>query len=422
MSPLLGCIADDVTGASDLASALTNGGMRTELWLDGYQPAVVEPTVDAIVIALKTRSIEADDAVQRSLNALQTLQACGVQQILFKYCSTFDSTDTGNIGPVAEALMEALEAPYTIFCPATPENGRTVYCGQLFANGKLLHRSGMEHHPLNPMTESDLTVVLKRQSQRNVGLIPHPVVTQGAAAIASAFQSHVQQQRPLIVVDAIDEDDLQEIAKAVVTMPLVTSGSGLGAQLPRAYYDAGMLPKRHRATTPPVGRGNALVLAGSCSAATREQVAVWPAEWPSMGLDVAALLRGDLTLSAIADWARDALRDRHALIYSSSSPENVKANQNELGTQRTASALEEVMGGVARAVVADGIQKLLIAGGETSGAVVRAIGLRRFRIGPAICPGVPWMESLDEPRLAIGLKSGNFGDAHFFRSALEMLP
>jgi len=422
MSPLLGCIADDVTGASDLASALTNGGMRTELWFDGYQPAVVEPTVDAIVIALKTRSIEASEAVARSLTALRTLQACGVQQILFKYCSTFDSTDAGNIGPVAEALMEALDAPFTLFCPATPENGRTVYYGQLFANGKLLHRSGMENHPLNPMTESDLTVVLKRQSQQNVGLIPHPVVTRGAAAIASAIQSNVDQQSPLIVVDAIDENDLKEIAASAVTMPLVTSGAGLGAQLPLAYFNAGMLPGLRSATTPPVGSGNALVLAGSCSSATREQVAAWPSSWPSLALDVAAIIRGDLTLSTVADWARESLRTNHALVYSSSSPEKVKGIQNELGLERTATALEEVMGGVAKAVVADGVRKLLIAGGETSGAVVRATGLRRFRIGPAICPGVPWMESLDEPKLAIGLKSGNFGDAQFFRSALEMLP
>lgn len=422
MPPLLGCIADDVTGASDLASALTVGGMRTQLWFGVGHHLAKANTVDAIVIALKTRSIPKNEAISQSLEALRLLQSCGVQQFLFKYCSTFDSTDEGNIGPVTEALMEALSSTYTLFCPATPENGRTVYFGHLFVKGKLLNRSGMESHPLNPMTESDLTIILSRQSQHGVGLVAHETIASGLNAVEEAISDNLHQDKPLIVTDAIDDSDLQVIADLAVDIPFVTAGSGLGKKLPLAYLKSGKLSSLQRTVPIPSVSGNALVLAGSCSHATREQVDLWPSEWPSLRLDVAALVQGTISFTSIIDWAKHHLKTNHALIYSSAQPEEVANLQQKWGTERTAAAIEEAMGCVARGLLSDGLQKLIIAGGETSGAVVRSIGRTRFRIGQAISPGVPWMETLEEPKLAIALKSGNFGDKHFFRSALEMLP
>ncbi|QDU75791.1 hypothetical protein Pan97_28330 [Bremerella volcania] len=422
MPPILGCIADDVTGASDLASALTVGGMRTQLWFGEHQELKDVDAVDAVVIALKTRSLPKEQAVAQSLKALRVLQNCGVTQFLFKYCSTFDSTDEGNIGPVAEALMEALATPYTLFCPATPENGRTVYCGHLFVKGKLLNRCGMENHPLNPMKASDLTLVLQRQSQYRVGLIPHNVVACGPAAIEKEIDVNLSQQKRLLVIDSINDADLQVIADVAAELPLVTSGSGLGLKLPRSYVKVGKASSLRCQAAPPSASGNALVLAGSCSEATRKQVKSWPSEWPSLCLDVAALVRGDLTVDVVVNWAKMQLPNSHALIFSSSPPEQVESLQSQLGIERTAAAIEETMGCLARALVADGLRKLIVAGGETAGAVVRALGATRFRIGPAIAPGVPWMETIDDPALAIALKSGNFGDDHFFRSALEMLP
>ncbi|MFN3150262.1 3-oxo-tetronate kinase [Bremerella sp.] len=422
MPPLLGCIADDVTGASDLASALTVGGMRTQLWFGArHNPATIE-SVDAIVVALKTRSIPKVDAISQSLAALRSLQDCGVTRFLFKYCSTFDSTNEGNIGPVAEALMEALSSTHTLFCPTTPENGRTVYCGHLFVKGKLLNRSGMEKHPLNPMTESDLTLILSRQSKQGVGLVSRETVTRGPSAVVEELQRNVDQKKPLIVIDAIDNSDLRIIADVAVNMPFVTSGSGLGTTLPTAYRRSGRLDSLQSSAPVPSATGNALVLAGSCSEATREQVKCWPSQWPSLPLNVRALVQGELSLAAIHQWATHHLKTSHALIFSSAQPEEVATLQDQLGAERTAAAIEEAMGYVARALISNGLRKLIVAGGETAGAVVQSIGRTHFRIGKAIAPGVPWMETLDEPRLAIALKSGNFGDKHFFRSALEMLP
>lgn len=421
MPPLLGCIADDVTGASDLASALTVGGMRTQLWFGRQEQLDQKDAVDAVVIALKTRSIPKGEAIAKSLEALRSLQTVGVQRVLFKYCSTFDSTEEGNIGPVAEALMQALSTSYTLFCPATPENGRTVYCGHLFVHGVPLNRSGMQDHPLNPMKESDLALVLQHQSKHGVGLIPHEAVARGPEAIAAAIERNLIQHKPLMVVDAIDDVDLQGVAQAVVDLPLVTSGSGLGSKLPVAYLTAGKLAALQSEAASPSATGNALILAGSCSEATRKQVKAWPREWPSLRLDIGALVRGDLALSNILDWARMGLKTSHVLIFSSSTPEEVASIQSQVGAQKTSAAIEETFGCIARVIIAEGIQKLIVAGGETAGAVVRAIGRTRFRIGPAIAPGVPWMETLDESKLAIALKSGNFGDKHFFRAALEML-
>jgi len=421
MAPILGCIADDVTGASDLANALSVSGMRTRLWFGLHEPRNQSIDADAVVIALKTRSIAPNDAVLQSLQALDVLRSLGAKRFLFKYCSTFDSTAQGNIGPVAEALMNALDAKCTLFCPTTPENGRTVYCGHLFVKGMLLDRSGMQSHPLNPMTESDLTLVLQQQSRPNVGLIPYKVVSLGAAAITQSIRSHEIQQRSFLVVDAINQMDLQSIAVVAAQMPLVTSGSGLATALPSAYHQAGILASLQQSATLPEAIGSALILSGSCSTATQRQVQSWSETGMAFPMDVAKLLSGELKLEQILNWAKQTLQNNDALIYTTSSPDAVKQLQNEFGTERTSAAIEETMGNLARALVAEGVRKLIVAGGETSGAVVRALKIDQVRIGPPIAPGVPWMETTEEPKLAIALKSGNFGDDNFFRSALEML-
>ncbi|UUO04554.1 four-carbon acid sugar kinase family protein [Blastopirellula sp. J2-11] len=422
MPPFLGCIADDVTGASDLASALTVGGMRTELWFDTSCACRPMPETDAIVIALKTRSVPPAVAVRQTLVALDALQSSRVNRFYYKYCSTFDSTEQGNIGPVAEALMAALHADGTLFCPATPENGRTVYCGHLFVNGRLLNRCGMEHHPLNPMTESDLTQILSRQSKHAVGLISRDIIATAPSAIANAIESRIEQGRPLIIVDAINDGDMETIAAVAARMPFVTGGSGLGGKLPGAYRKEGCLTSLSLEPAIPVATGPTLLLAGSCSPATQAQVANWSESAPSLSLDIAALIRGDLSLTSILDWARTRLLQGSALISSTSSASEVQSLQSRFGVEKTAAAIEETMGAVASTFVAEGIRRLIVAGGETSGAVIRALDIRRFRIGPQIAPGVPWMETVDEPYLAIALKSGNFGQDDFFRTALEMLP
>ncbi len=417
--PLLGCIADDFTGATDLANMLVREGMRTVQTIG--VPTAAPDHVDAIVVALKSRTIAAADAVAQSLAALAWLQAQGCRQFFFKYCSTFDSTDAGNIGPVTEALMQALGTDFTIACPVFPETGRTLYRGHLFVQNALLNESGMEHHPLTPMTDANLVRVLQRQTAARVGLIPYPLVAQGAAAVTEGFQRLRSDGVGIAIVDALANQDLYTIGAACAGLPLVTGGSGIALGLPGNFIRAGLLhPDGQAAELPPVP-GLSVVLAGSASRATNEQVAAWSAKHPSFRIDPLALARGEPVVAQALAFAHEHLSHTPALIYATSTPQTVKAVQEQLGVEFAGNLIEQALADIARALHADGVRRFVIAGGETSGAVVQALGVQALRIGAQIDPGVPATASVGAEPIALALKSGNFGSIDFFEKALRQL-
>ncbi|MFO1210408.1 MAG: 3-oxo-tetronate kinase [Amaricoccus sp.] len=412
---LLGCIGDDFTGSSDLGNTLVKAGMRTVQY-SGTPRAAADPGVEAGIVALKSRSLPRGEAVRLSLDALAWLRAQGCRQILFKYCSTFDSTPEGNIGPVADALADALGADRVIFCPAFPATGRTVFQGHLFVGDRLLSESGMESHPLTPMTDPDLRRWLGLQSRRAVGHVPAATVWAGPAAVRSRLDDELAAGRPFVVADAIRDADLVALGHAAEGLPLITGGSGIALGLPDAFRRRGLL-----AAALPEWRGQpgpAAALAGSCSRATRAQVARHVADGgPALEVDPEAVLAGHATAAAAADWA---LAQRGLpLVYSSADPAVVGAVQSRHGRERVAARLEAFFAELARLLVAAGTTRLISAGGETSGAVVEGLGLASLEIGPEIDPGVPAMRG--GPGLALALKSGNFGADDFFARAARRL-
>ncbi|MFL6674700.1 MAG: 3-oxo-tetronate kinase [Massilia sp.] len=427
MALLLGCIADDFTGGTDLAGMLVKAGMRTVQLVGvpaGPLPFEAED-VDALVIALKSRTSPVDEAVAESLAALRWLQQAGCRQFYFKYCSTFDSTPRGNIGPVAEALMQALDTSFTIACPAFPANGRTIYKGYLFVGNELLSESGMRNHPLTPMTDPSLVRVLQRQVTGKVGLADYGVVEQGASAIGERFAALREQGCNFAIVDAVSDRDLEAIGAACANLPLVTGGSGIALGLPENFRRRGLLARVDAADTLPATGGGRAVIAGSCSQATQRQVALMRQQAPSFYVDPLALARGaDLVAAALA-WARDQVGQAPLLVFATAAPETVAAVQAELGVERAGSLVEEALAAIAHGLVGLGVGQLIVAGGETSGAVVKALGVSGLRIGPEIDPGVPWTVALQAqrpgPPLALALKSGNFGSDDFFLKAWSRL-
>ncbi|MDT6964693.1 four-carbon acid sugar kinase family protein [Cupriavidus sp. SZY C1] len=415
--PLLGCIADDFTGATDLANTLVRNGMRTVQTI-GVPVGTVD--ADAVVVALKSRTIPADDAVAQSLAALEWLRAQGCRQFVFKYCSTFDSTDAGNIGPVAEALLGALGSDFTIACPAFPENGRTIFRGHLFVADTLLSESGMEHHPLTPMTDANLVRVLQRQSQAPVGLLRYDTVAGGAAAIRARIDALRGQGVKLAIADAISDADLLALGEGCAALPLITGGSGIALGLPENFRRAGLLPVRDNAAEVPAVAGPGVVLAGSASRATNGQVARWIAQGrPAMRIDPLRLARQDGVVDEALALA--AQHDDPVLIYATAQPDEVKAVQAELGVARAGELVEHALASIAAGLKARGTRRFVVAGGETSGAVVQALGVQSLRIGRQIAPGVPATVTLDDAPLALALKSGNFGGEDFFDEALRAL-
>ncbi|MEL6645472.1 MAG: 3-oxo-tetronate kinase [Pseudomonadota bacterium] len=406
----LGCIGDDFTGSSDLANTLAKGGMRTVQYT-GVPGGPADASVDAGVIALKSRSIPPGEAVAQSLAALDWLRAQGCEQIFFKYCSTFDSTPEGNIGPVADALAEALDAIKVIVCPAFPGTGRSLYQGHLFVNDRLLNQSGMENHPLTPMTDADIRRWLAPQTRHSVGHVPAQVVFAGADAIAAALEDQHQQGHRHIVVDAIRDTDLIEIGKGAKGLPLITGGSGVALGLPANF---GLSPGPVGWTEQP---GKAVILSGSCSTATRAQVARHAAHHPAREIVAADVIEGRLTAEDLADWLINT--PGLPLAYSSADPAIVAQVQDTYGREHAANALESFFADVARRAVSGGATRVITAGGETSGAVVEGLGLDTLEIGPEIDPGVPALRA--RPDLVVALKSGNFGAGDFFEKADRIL-
>ncbi len=416
-APLLGCIADDFTGATDLANMLTRGGMRTIQTIGVPQHDLAE--VDAVVVALKSRTIASEQAVALSLDALRWLQSQGCERFFFKYCSTFDSTDKGNIGPVAEALMGALRCDLTVACPAFPEAGRTVFRGHLFVDDVLLSESGMRDHPLTPMRDPDLVRVLQRQSAGKVGLLRYDVVARGPEAVQQALRDLADVR--LVIADAISDGDLMTLGNATLDFRLLTGGSGLGLGIASALRTAGRLRWAEDAAALPVVGDRAAVLAGSCSLATNAQVRRWRASHPAFQLDPMRLAKGEPVVAEALDFARRHLGDGPVLIYATADPDRVREVQTALGVEAAGELVERAMAEAARGLFAAGVRRLVVAGGETSGAVVQALGASALRIGPQIEPGVPWTVTMDEDPVAMALKSGNFGGEDFFIEALKQI-
>lgn len=427
MTIVLGAIADDFTGATDLANNLVRGGMRC-LQVIGVPTEEIDLTdIDAVVVALKSRSCPVVEAMADSLAALEWLRQQGARQLFFKYCSTFDSTDQGNIGPVADMLLEALDAHQTVMVPAFPINGRTVYQGHLFVGDRLLNDSGMQHHPLTPMKDADLVRVLSRQTPHPVGLANRTVLAQGADATRAHLSALAEQGVRHVICDSLDEQDLDILAEATVAMPLVTGGSGLGQALPAQYRAQSWLDTITEPGRLPPASGSALVLSGSCSRATLAQVADFLERHPSGGfaLDPLSLNAGNKQWEQALAFALERLPSNvPVLIYASADPTKVGAAQQALGVERAGLLVEEALSQLAVALVNEGVGRLLVAGGETSGAVVSALGITTLRIGEQIDPGVPWTQAplaVRETPLSLALKSGNFGGVDFFTRAFEVL-
>lgn len=411
---LLGCIGDDFTGSSDLANTLAKQSMRAVQYT-GVPAQAAGPEVEAGIIALKTRSLAPADAVRQSLEALAWLRAQGCQQFFFKYCSTFDSTPEGNIGPVADALADALQAETVIFCPAFPGAGRSVYQGHLFVGGQLLNESGMQNHPLTPMTDPDIRRWLALQSRHSIGHVAASTVFQGANAIRSALLAECQSGKRHVVVDAIRDEDLMQIGEAADELSLITGGSGVAQGLPANFRRKGMIAQSSASWAGLAGK--CVVLSGSCSAVTRGQVALHRESNPAFEIMAADVIEQRLDAASVADWLM-AAKDV-PLAFSSADPETVRHVQEHYGRERAATALEEFFAEVARGLVARGAERLVIAGGETSGAVVEGLGIAALQIGPEIAPGVPAVQA--GPQLVMALKSGNFGMPDFFAWAARML-
>ncbi|PKU25680.1 3-oxo-tetronate kinase [Telmatospirillum siberiense] len=423
MAPILGCIADDFTGGTDLAGMLVKSGMRT-IQMIGVPDHPLPDDVDAVVIALKSRTCPVEEAVSDSLAALRWLRQAGCRQFYFKYCSTFDSTPKGNIGPVAEALMDALDTDFTIACPAFPANHRTIYKGQLFVGDVPLDESSMQHHPLTPMTDANLVRTLQAQVKRKVGLVDYQTVRRGSDAVRARFADLKGDGIGIAIVDALDDGDLLTIGAACADLPLVTAGSGIAVGLPQNFTDA--IDLDGAAVTPSAGTGLRAVIAGSCSSATLGQVAAMRTRHPSFLIDPLELAKGVDVVGRALSWAAPLLPDGPVLIYATASPAEVKAAQTALGVDRAGMLIEQALAAIAKGLVVLGVDRLIVAGGETSGAVVKALDVKGLRIGREIDPGVPWTVTLRSSEtggkpLAMALKSGNFGTPDFFLKAWSHL-
>ncbi|TCL68382.1 3-oxo-tetronate kinase [Rhizobium sp. BK251] len=410
---LLGAIADDFTGASDLANTLARGGMSTVQFV-GYGHG--EVNCEAGVVSLKTRSAPVADAVQQSLAAARWLLAQGCEQIIFKYCSTFDSTPEGNIGPVAEALLDLLGADVTVVCPAFPGAGRRLFMGHLFVGDRLLSESGMQNHPLTPMTDPDIRRWLRLQTKGEVGSITFDTIRSGEQAIRDAFDAESKAGRRLVVADAVADPDLLAIGKAIASHKLVTGGSGIAQGLPENFRSRGKLADRAAAL--PVAQGRGIVLCGSCSTASQDQVKHYLGDHPGLAIDPGELMTERMTVERAAAWIREQ-DGRTPIIYSTAAPQSVSAAQDRFGREAVAKAIEGFFAGLARHLADTGTRRIVVGGGETSGAIVEALKLTSMQIGPEIDPGVPVLVADRGGPLGLALKSGNFGAPDFFSKALE---
>lgn len=414
---LLGVIADDFTGATDIAGFLVENGMRT-VQLNGVPAADTKVDADAVVVSLKSRSCPADQAVSQSLAALRWLQDQGCQQFYFKYCSTFDSTEQGNIGPVTDALLDALNESFTIVCPALPVNGRTVFNGHLFVLGEPLNESGMRHHPVTPMTDSSVVRLMDRQSKGETGLVNYQVIEQGAQAVVEQFATLQQSGKRYAVVDAFNSAHLTTLGQAAKSLKLITGGSGLAAGI--AHNWAQHLADQNDAKAAGLPQAvSSVVLSGSCSLMTNKQVSHYQALAPSLAVDVEACLNDDNYVQQVFEWVTANLNGARApMVYATADADKLQAIQARYGSAVSSEAVELFFSRLAHQLQEFGVRNFIVAGGETSGTVTQSLGVKGFHIGPQIAPGVPWVKSIDGS-LSLALKSGNFGDEQFFTTAQD---
>lgn len=421
MGTILGCIADDFTGATDLAALLARSGLPVTLRIG--VPATDQDQTEAAtfeVIALKTRTSPVADAVGQARQALAWLRHAGAARFFWKYCSTFDSTAEGNIGPVAEMLMSELCVAQTIYCPAFPENGRSIFMGHVFVGEELLSESPMKDHPLTPMRDSSLIRLLAPQVRGKVGLANRHTVLQGPEALKERLRSLAEEAVRHVVVDAVCDEDLRTIAAATADMSLVTGGSAVAGQLPRYYVERGLVaaPAAPRAST--TVNGGQIVLSGSCSAMTRSQVAYYLGQCASLRLDPVAL--AEKGVGPAREWLQRQPSDVPKLIYATAEPQEVRQAQERLGLEKASTVVETALANLAREAFGLGIRRFVAAGGETSGAITQALGVTRLEIGPEIAAGVPWIfAKVKGERVALALKSGNFGGETFFEDAFKLL-
>jgi uncharacterized protein YgbK (DUF1537 family) len=420
MTTVMGCIADDFTGATDLAGLLARSGVRVSLRI-GVPSEPPGETSPFEVIALKSRTAPVADAVEETQKALAWLQDAGAQRFFWKYCSTFDSTAQGNIGPVAEALMRSLGTDQTIYCPAFPENGRSIFMGYLFVGEQPLAESPMKNHPLTPMRDSNLMRLLEPQVTQPVGLANRLTVARGAEALRTRLEALKADGVAHVVVDAVADDDLHVIAEACRDMPLMTGGSAVAMPLPHLYKAQGLLAADAPTTPKPQTARQTIILSGSCSAMTNAQVALYKDTGaPAFQLDpLEVATRG---AQPALDWLAQQDLGQAPLIYATAAPASVKAAQEKLGTEAAGKLIEDTLAACAVAARDHGARRVIVAGGETSGAVTKALGVTQLDISTEIAPGVPWTFcTSDGHTVALTLKSGNFGAETFFTDAQSRL-
>jgi 3-dehydrotetronate 4-kinase len=420
----LGCIADDYTGASDLANTLTRCGLRTVQTIGVPSDDLKLPEVDAVVVSLKSRSIEAGLAVARSGAAEKWLRGRGADHVLFKICSTFDSTDAGNIGPVMDALRADSGDAIVLVTPAFPETGRTVYQGNLFVGAVPLNESPLKDHPLNPMHDSNLVRVLARQSESKVGLVDLADIARGPDAVRARLADLSGKGIGAAIADAVFERDLQTIGAVALDHRVSVGASGLGLGLARALVVSAKVKSNAPDTIAdtPVG-GPAACLAGSCSQATLQQVENAEAAMPVLHLDPDRAVAGKDEAKRALAWARERLKEGPVLIASSTTPDQVAVLQARHGRGGAGHAIEQAMADIAEGLVLSGVRRLVVAGGETSGAVVDRLGIPGFLVGAEIAAGVPVLRAVGarDGEMLLALKSGNFGGPEFFCDALKLM-
>ena len=409
---LLGVIADDFTGATDIAGFLVASGISTAQVI-GVPPENLDITAEAVVVSLKSRSCPVEQAVSESLASLAWLRRRNCAQVFQKYCSTFDSTPQGNIGPVADALLAALGADFTVVCPALPVNGRTIYNGHLFVGGVPLAESGMRHHPVTPMTDSSLVRLMDAQSRGTTGVVRYEAVQGGVDAVRRGLDDVRRAGHRYAVLDALDNAHLDTLGTVVAGMPLVTGGSGLIPGMAKMWADRLTDPARAADAGRPQGR-KAVVLAGSCSTATNKQVTAYRAQAPACSVDPESCIEDpEAYAGELARWVMSRRDGQWApLVYATTDPTRLHQIQNAFGA-RASAAIEAMFAALAARLGAAGFDRFIVAGGETSGAVVQALGVTGLHIGPQIAPGVPWVRAIDKP-YSLALKSGNFGPERFF--------
>lgn len=420
----LGIIGDDFTGSSDIANNLKKSGMQVSMYagVPNLLPEEIKKEqTDAAVIALKTRTIPIEDAIRESLEALSWLKGCGCEQFIFKYCSTFDSTKEGNIGPVTDAIMEELNTDFTIACPSFPDAGRTVYFGHMFVNGKPLNESGMENHPLTPMTDHNLVRWLGHQTKNNVGLIDFETISKGENSVKEKIRNLKTDGYKYAIIDTNKNDDFDIICNAVKNLPLLTGGSGIALGLPKIYKDRGLLSASNFQI--PENNSNAIILSGSCSITTINQINIYKENNPSFYISPDEVINNEDLIEKVLSWIKDN-ETQSPLVYSSSDIKAVSEKQKQYGQELLANKIEKFFELLSQRLVKDNFGTFISAGGETSGAVINGLGIQELKIGKEISHGIPalWSpESSGNKPVSVTLKSGNFGQDDFFSRALKAL-